>query len=65
MKIIIVRIDLDVYDRDQLKSLILDRVITIGEATEARCVCQMNDLERLMWVRSVKDAMKSEIKRAS
>lgn len=53
MSIVIVRLDLDLFDLKTIEKLVTTSVITMGEATEAKCVCKMNDFEKLMWVREM------------
>jgi hypothetical protein len=64
MTVVIVRLDLDRYDALTISRLVRDRVITIGEATEAKCIKDMSDLHRLLWIRQVKDLMRTDIKEA-
>lgn len=52
--IVIARIDLDVLDTQSLSDLIMYGYITLGDATEAKCIREMSELEKLMWVRSTK-----------
>ncbi len=58
MKIVIVRIDLDKCTKRSIERLVQDGVITLGEGTDAKVIRVMNDLEKLMWIRSMKDGMR-------
>lgn len=49
--IVVVRLDLDKYDLRTIEKLVINGVITMGEATESKSVKKMNDLEKLMWIR--------------
>ena len=51
--IVIVRLDLDMYDRNMIENLVCIGVITMGEATESKSVKKMSDLDRLVWVREM------------
>ena len=64
MSVIVIRIELDELDIVGLSELVAARHVTIGDATEAKCIREMNDLQRLMWVRQVKLMIQS-MQRAS
>ena len=49
--IVIVRLDLDLYDLTTIERLVQNGVISMGEATESRVVCAMDELKKLMWIR--------------
>lgn len=51
--IVIVRLDLDRYDKNTIERLVTNGVITMGEATESRVIKKMNDLDRLVWIREM------------
>ena len=53
MKIVIVRLDLDRCELDVIERLVVDCLITVGEATESRVVCEMSEYDKLVWIRSV------------
>lgn len=57
MNIVIVRLDLDKYDALTLSRLVVDGVITLGDACDAKSIKSMSDLHRLIWVRQVKSMM--------
>lgn len=57
--VIIVRLDLDKYDPLTLSKFIREGIVTIGEATEAKCIKEMSDLHRLVWVRQCQDMRKA------
>lgn len=49
--IVIVRLDLDKYEMSTIERLVQNGVISMGEATEARVIRELDDVKRLMWVR--------------
>lgn len=56
--VIIVRLDLDVYDPLTLSRFVREGVVTIGEATEAKSVREMSELHRLLWVRQCQELVR-------
>lgn len=51
----IVRIDLDKFDALFIAKLYAEGLITLGEATEAKCARDMDDVHRLLWTRQIQD----------
>jgi hypothetical protein len=51
MKTVIVRLDLDRYRADTIARLVVDGMVGLEEATEARAIREMTDVVRLVWVR--------------
>ncbi len=51
--IVIVRLDLNRCEISVIENLVVDGLITLGEATESKVVCEMSEYERLVWIRSV------------
>lgn len=56
--VVVVRIELNELSRDEIKALVAANMITMGDATEAKCIKEMNDLEKLMWIRSCRVSVK-------
>jgi hypothetical protein len=63
--VIIVRLDLDRYDALTISRFVREGIVTIGEATEAKCIKEMSDLHRLMWVRQVQDMCRVDVKKSA
>lgn len=64
MTVVIVRLDLDKYDALVLSRFVVEGVITIGEACDAKAIKGMSELHQLIWVRQVKGMMPHHTKKA-
>jgi hypothetical protein len=53
--VVIIRLDLDRYELDMIERLVVDGLVTIGEAVESRAYRNdiVGDVAKLMWLRSV------------
>jgi len=49
--VVIVRLDLDKYDIRTIERLVQNNVISMGEATEAKVIGDLSEIQRLMWIR--------------
>jgi hypothetical protein len=59
--IVIVRIDLDQYSIEMIERFVLDGIVSLSEARDARCAKALGDLAELMWVRKMQ-AIRSGLK---
>lgn len=62
--IVIVRLDLDVYNVDTIQKLVLGGIITLPEARTARCIKTLDPTQEWAWARMMQRRMKEECRKA-